>query len=70
MRAVRLTVVRDELEAEMMCGKLRANGITSSYRKTDFGAAAWTGTLASGGPVEILVEKADLLAAKRLLLIE
>jgi hypothetical protein len=64
---VTLTVVRDELEAEMVCGKLRANGIACSYRKTDFAAGAWTGSLASGGPIAVLVEGKDITAARRLI---
>jgi hypothetical protein len=56
---VTLTVLRDELEADMVCGKLRANGIDCSYRKTDFAAGAWTGSLASGGPIAVLVQDKD-----------
>jgi hypothetical protein len=39
MSAVKLTVVRDELEAEALCGLLRTNGIACFYRKTDSAGA-------------------------------
>ena len=69
MAVVTLTVVRDELEAEVVCGKLRANGINCSHRRTDVGAAVWTGTFAPGGPVAVLVDDADLESARSLLLL-
>jgi hypothetical protein len=62
-----LTVVDDEMEAEMLCGLLRANGVAASYRWTDPGAGAWTGGLAPGGPMEILVDEEDLARARELL---
>jgi hypothetical protein len=43
MNAVRLTDVADEMEAEALCGLLRAHGIRCSYRKTDFAAAVGDG---------------------------
>jgi len=64
---VRLTVVHDEAEAEIVCGLLRANGIECSYRKTDVAAGAWTGGFARGGPIELLVNEGDLVAGRRLL---
>jgi hypothetical protein len=64
---VTLTVVHDESEAEMVCGLLRANGIECSYRKTDIAAGAWTGGFARGGPVELLVNDNDVVAARELL---
>lgn len=62
-----LTVVHDELEAEMLCAMLRANDIHCFYRKTDIAAGAWTGVLARGGPVEVLVDEHDAIAARELL---
>jgi hypothetical protein len=62
-----LTVVHDESEAEMVSGLLRANGIECSYRKTDIAAGAWTGGFARGGPVEVLVNDDDLVAARALI---
>ena len=64
---VTLIVVHDESEAEMVCGMLRANGIECSYRKTDIAAGAWTGGFARGGPVELLVDDNDVVAARELL---
>ena len=46
---LRLTVVHDEAEAEVVCGPLRANGIECSY-KTDLAAGTWTSGFARGGP--------------------
>jgi hypothetical protein len=69
MDAVKLTVVGDEMEAEMLCGLLRSNGVECSYRKTDTAAAisAESGGFAIAGPTEILVHAHDLDAARRLL---
>ena len=67
MALTRLTVVHDEMEAEMLCGMLRANGVACSYRWTDPGAGAWTGGVAPGGPMEILVDEKDLASAQELL---
>ena len=64
---VTLTVVRDELEAEMVLAVLRAHGLWCSYRKTDIAAGAWTLMLALGGPVEVLVHEDDLDTALGLL---
>lgn len=65
--SITLTVVHDEAEAEMLCGMLRANGIECSYRKTNIAAGAWTGGFARGGPVEVLVDEQDAVAARELL---
>lgn len=62
-----LTVVPNELEAEMICGKLRANGVDCSYRQTDIAAGAFVGTLASGGPVAVVVDDSDIEYARTLL---
>ena len=64
---VTLTAVHDESEAAIVSGLLRANGIECSYRKTDIAAGAWTGGFARGGPVELLVNDGDLVAARALL---
>ncbi len=64
---VTLTVVPSELEAEMLCGSLRANGIECTYRKTDVAAGAYALTLGSGGLTEVLVEDGDLEAARTLI---
>ena len=69
MPAVTLTTVADEMEAEALCGLLRTNGIKCSYRRTDRSAAIGTygGGFAMAGPTEVLVDEADLEAAKELL---
>jgi hypothetical protein len=69
MPGVRLTVVGDEMEAEAVCGMLRANGIACSYRRTDMSAAVGTygGGYAMAGPTEVLVEEHQLEEARRLL---
>lgn len=67
MEPVVLTVIHDEAEAEVICGLLRANGIECSYRKTDLAAGAWTVGFASGGPIELLVNEEDIVAARELL---
>ena len=66
MGVVRLTIVPDEIEAELVCSLLRTAGIESFHRKTDFAAAAWTGLLV-GGPREILVRAGDLDSAPEVL---
>ena len=60
-----LTVVANEMEAEVLCGSLRANGIACNYRKTDV-AAVWTLGTSAGGPIEVLVDESDLEAAQAL----
>ena len=66
MGAVALTVVHDEMEAEVLCGMLRTNGIECGYGKTN-AAGAWTIGFASGGPTEILVDESKLEEARKLL---
>ncbi|MGH3036849.1 MAG: putative signal transducing protein [Gaiellaceae bacterium] len=66
MFGVRLTVVRDESEAETICGLLRTEGIACDQRQTDMGAGAWEAT-GSGGPREVLVAASDLERARQLL---
>ncbi len=62
---VTLTVVPNEMEAEVICGALRAGGIACNYRKTDMAAGLTMGTV-GGGPIEVLVDESDLAAAKSL----
>lgn len=69
MSAVTLKVVGDELEAEIVCGMLRTNGIKCSYRRSNMSAGA--GTLGGGFPIagltDVLVDEDDLDAAGKLL---
>ena len=67
MPLVRLTVVADEVEAEVVCGLLRTNGIACNYRSTDTAAGARDGAAGPVGPREIVVDEADLDAARELL---
>ena len=67
MGAVALTVVHDEMEAEVLCGMLRTNGIECGYGKTNAAGKARTIGFASGGPTEILVDESKLEEARKLL---
>jgi putative signal transducing protein len=61
-------VVSNDLEAEMLCGLLRENGIECAYRKT--GPAANIGAFAvvgQGGPTEVFVDETRLGEARKLL---
>ena len=62
---VRLNVVVNEAEAEMVRALLRMEGIESMQRTTDFAAGALDGW-AAGGAREILVHAGDLDAARAL----
>jgi hypothetical protein len=61
---VPLTTVRDENEAEVLCGFLRSSGIECDWTVTTQGMA---GVLGDAGPREIYVGRADLETAKELL---
>jgi hypothetical protein len=63
---VRLKVVANELEAEIVRSLLTTEGIESLQRYTDFGAGSYDGMPSGGGPREILVHASDLEAAREL----
>ena len=63
---VGVTVVRNEAEAEVVCGMLRSNGIACGYEQTNFGAGATDG-YPRGGAVEIFVADEDEQRARDLL---
>jgi hypothetical protein len=63
----RLTVVANEVEAEMVRSLLETAGIPSLARITDFAAGALDGATAAGGAREVLVRPDDLEAARELL---
>lgn len=63
----RLTVVPNELAAELVCSFLRAEGIRCAHRITDIGAGAWDGVPSAAGPREVLVDPADVEAAREVL---
>jgi hypothetical protein len=69
MAEATLTVVGDELEAEMLCGMLRANGIECFYRRTDPASAisVYAVGLSVAGPTEVVVNEDDLERARALL---
>jgi len=62
---VRVTVVENEPAAEIASSALRADGIESIYRQTNFAAGTMDGT--RGGAQEILVRPADLERAREIL---
>ena len=64
---VRLMIVANELEAEMVRSLLSTAGIDSMQRYTNFGAAALDGMPSGVGPREILVRQGDLDAARELI---
>ena len=63
---VTLTVVHDELEADQLCGLLRAEGIACMYKPTSTGGALGLGS-SMAAPQEVLVEENDLDRARELL---
>jgi hypothetical protein len=65
MDLVRLTVVANPVEAEMIQSLLKTEGIESMRKQTDFGAGTMDGF--SGGQQEILVEEKDLETAQELI---
>lgn len=72
MALVTLTTVANELEAEMLCGELRANGIACSQRNASIGSALYGDAVAGAvfgqaSPTEVLVEEEQLEEARRLL---
>ena len=64
---VRLTVVPDEGQAEMLCGLLRTERIACYYRVTDVSSWANRGPSQFWGWREVLVKEEDLIHARELL---
>lgn len=64
---VRVTIVPNEVAADLVCSFLRAEGIRCAHRITDIGAGAWDGVPSAAGPREVLVDPADLDAARQAL---
>jgi hypothetical protein len=64
---VRLTVVANEMEAEMVRALLTTHGIDSMQQYTNFAAGALDGMPSGAGPREILVRTADVAAARELI---
>jgi hypothetical protein len=67
MAEASLTVVSSDLEAEMLCGELRANGIACSYRRIGPGANLGAYMIGQGGPTEVVVDEEQLEEARKLL---
>jgi hypothetical protein len=63
--SVQLTVV-NEVEAEVVCGLLRSAGIKCGHRPAQVATGSLE-ALAVGGPHEVLVDEADLEAARTLI---
>ena len=63
---VKLTVVANEIEAEMILSLLRTEGIESTQQMTNYGAGG-IDAVGSGGPREILVRAEDLERATELI---
>jgi hypothetical protein len=61
-----VTVVSGESEAEVVCGLLRSGGIKCAYRDTEAIDSSLEDFM-SAGSREILVDAADLEAAKQLI---
>jgi hypothetical protein len=64
--AVRLTTTENEIEAEILCGMLRAEGIQCVQQPTNSSADQSMGG-GLGGWREVLVDEADLDRARKLL---
>jgi hypothetical protein len=58
-------VVANESEAELLCGLLRTEGLSCTYRQSNYGAGAFDGM--PGGPQEVLVRAEDEAGARLLL---
>lgn len=63
---VRLTVVSNEIEADVIRSLLQTEGIESTQHRTDYGAGS-TDATGSGGSREILVRAEDLETATALI---
>ena len=64
---VRLTIVRTQPEAEIVCSLLRSEGIQCFHRPTDFAAGAFDGAVSSAGAREVVVAETDVARARELL---
>jgi len=64
---VRVTIVPNEVAADVVCTFLRAEGIKCGHRVTNMGAGGWDGVPNAGGPREVLVDPADLEVAREAL---
>lgn len=67
MDTVRLTVVPDEGEAEILCRMLRAEGIRCAHSRTNTGSGGSDASASFGGWREVVVLEDDLERARALL---
>ena len=63
---VRLTVVSNEIEADVILSLLQTEGIESAQQMTNYGAGG-IDAVGSGGPREIVVRAEDLERARALI---
>ena len=64
---VRVTIVPNEVAADVVCTFLRAEGIKCGHRVTNMGAGGWDGVPNVGGAREVLVDPTDLEIAREAL---
>jgi hypothetical protein len=64
---VRLAIVYDEIEAEMLCQVLRDQGIECGHRRTNVSAGAWRVLPTIGGQREVFVDEIDADVARNVL---
>ena len=64
---VRLTVVPNEGEAEILCGLLRAEGIICAHRYTNVSSGSADASTTFGGWREVLVREDDIDRARELI---
>jgi len=62
-----VTIVPNEVAADVVCTFLRAEGILCNHRVTNVGAGSWDGVPNAGGAREILVAPDDLQRAGEVL---
>ena len=62
-----VTIVPNEVAADVVCTFLRAEGILCNHRVTNVGAGSWDGVPNAGGAREILVAPDDLQRAREVL---
>ncbi len=62
-----VTIVPNEVAADLVCSFLRAEGIRCGHRITNVGAGSWDGVPNAGGAREVLVDPEDLAAAREAL---
>jgi hypothetical protein len=72
MALVQLAVVATEMEADMLCGELRANGIecmhqAAGYVADTFGSPVASATYGEAVQTAVLIDERDLDRARKLL---